>query len=288
MMTPTDASLIDRADFYRVLSRAVMPPTEPLRHQLFVEELPNLMEEFDAALSLGAAADCAAFRASLAAVPAPIDLLVVYSGLFLSPPVPAPINAGLYLDGAMMGGSLDAIEQAFAARGLGKSDEFRDMPDHLAVLAEFVGHLFELAAAGDPAAATGAAGFLRRFVHPWLGDCAERVARSADDAPYLHLLRLARRAVERDAAGAAETAPPRRRKTRPEALLGGPGRAVACSRCGTAFMREKQLAKLARMLQAQNLATDHLDVCPDCRTAAMGFTRMKPPSVGRKRAAALG
>lgn len=286
MMTSVSA-MMDRADYYRILSRALMPLRDSVQHQLFVDELPALLEAFDAAFDLGAADDCACFRGCLSVGPSQTDLLVAYSGLFLSPPVRAPLNAAMYLDGAMMGRSVEAIEDAFAARGLGKAAGFRDMPDHLSVLTEFTGVLFALAAAGDSTAATDAGGFLRRFVQPWLPDCQQRIAQAGEYAagPYLHLLRILERAVERDvdAYAPAEAVKTTRRRTRPEALIGKHDEAVGCSRCGAPYVREKQLAKLARVLQEQNLATDHLEICPDCRTAAMGFARMKQPSLSKRR-----
>ncbi len=52
----------------------------------------------------------------------------------------------------------------------------------------------------------------------------------------------------------------------------GHGEGVACRRCGSTFAHGEELASIAQALASRSLATDHLEVCPDCRAPEMGLS----------------
>jgi TorA maturation chaperone TorD len=139
----------------------------------------------------------------------PEALLGTYSALFLAPPVPVRINTAMYLDGAVAGGSVREMEQAYRACGVERSEDFRDLSDHLSVQLEFVAYLYAREAAAE---ATGqefglpmrGGHFLHAFVDRWLPGFLADLEEAAGERelaanPYLPLARILERAVARDA-----------------------------------------------------------------------------------------
>ena len=215
-------------------------------------------------------------------MPEPLALLQLYSKLFLTPPAPVALNTGLYLDGAVMGSSVQAVEGWYRRHGLERDDSFHDLPDHVVLQLEFVARLFAGAAAAHRAGENmeaqrldaEARAFLGTFVARWLpGFCAALERTHAErrlPAPYLHLAHILCAAVECDAtAGAARaTAAPVISTVAPIAA-NGPTPA--------------QLQEIARALAAHGQSTEHLGVPLAGRDAALGFARLTPPDIKRSR-----
>ena len=172
MTDPTDVeAVVAQTDACWVLARAFTPPPAGWSFATWSEPLLADMESISDALSLDAdrlrasvAAECAR-RATLGC--AQEDWLIDYSALFLVPPIAVPLNTGLLLEGTLAGTVAQQALQCYARAGYTPSPTFRDLPDHVGMQLEFLGHLLERAAAGDAAAADDADAFIQHFVAPW-------------------------------------------------------------------------------------------------------------------------
>ena len=199
------------AEFYLCLARAFLPPHTDNDHRALAVYLADDLADLAGETGYPIAEPLAQLRAAFDALPGPLALLQLYSKLFLTPPTPVALNTGRYLDGTVMGGSVQAIEGWYRRRGLERTESFHDLPDHVALQLEFVARLFAGAAAarqaGDDAEArqleAEARAFLGAFVVHWLpGFCAalERtLAQHRLPAPYLYLAHILCAAVECDA-----------------------------------------------------------------------------------------
>lgn len=191
-----------RADLYLSLAGAFQVPrldgfAEAMRHQLADD-----LQQLDAQLGLGCAGAVTRFRQEMQRLPDPLALLQCYSAVFLSPSAPAWINVGRYMDGALNGGSVRAMEQAYLRCGLVRSEAFHDLADHLSVVLEFVASLYGELAAGEPPVDPGH--FLHTLVAPWVARFCGDLARAglAEDLganPYPPLADILRCAVQRHA-----------------------------------------------------------------------------------------
>jgi TorA maturation chaperone TorD len=175
------------------LARAFLPPTWDGALSAISTDLPDDVSDFAAVIGIEADDDLRRFRAAVAGIADPQSLLVHYSQLFLSPPIPAPLNAGLYLDGAIDGASVQAMEKCYRCNGVERADRFKDLSDHLSVQLEFVGMLLgnaaDRAARGEEEEAKrlsdDAAVFAGTFIQPWLPDLAERTVQTCAARGYL-------------------------------------------------------------------------------------------------------
>lgn len=195
------ASSIDRAVFYLCLARAYLAPQERAAYDAIKLHLADDLAELADSLGYPAGDRLRELRDAVAGIPDHLTLLQDYSKLFLAPPTPVTLNAGLYLDGAIMGRATAAIEQCYRQAGLARAGSFHDLPDHIALQLEFVAYLCACEAAGS-AGALKANDFLASFVRYWLPPfVAALEAACAQDARtrvYLCLARVLQVAVDHD------------------------------------------------------------------------------------------
>lgn len=201
-MTADRAPANDRAEFYLCLARAFLAPREETAFRALADFLADDLGDLGERLGYPIAQPLDDFRAAMAAVPDRLTLLQAYSGLFLTPPAPVHINAGFYLDGAIMGASVAALEQRYRRAGVERAERMRDLSDHVSAQLEFAAYLYALEAGGAPA---NPAEFLRAFVSRWLPVfCADlekaAAAIGTAAAPYRHAARILETAVQTDAA----------------------------------------------------------------------------------------
>lgn len=255
----------DRAEFYLCLSRAFLTPDSEEVSLALREALADDLEELGGLLGYDFAAYVEAYRVAVAAIPDAPSMLQTYSSLFLAPPRRVSINTGAYLDGAVNGGTVLAMEEAYGSAGLQRDETFRDLSDHLAVQLEFVASRWM---AGDD---DGAGRFLARFVKPALPAFIADMAGCGGGNPWLHLGRMLEAAVACDARAILPIAPSRQQraisKARHERALQG--------------VTEEDMAFIAERLREKGLATDHLAVAPEQRDEAHGWSRRVPPSPRR-------
>lgn len=113
--------------------------------------------------------------------------------------VAAPPYVGYAVDGELLGPTARAVKGVYDAQGVMPDAGWRDMPDHVAAVAEAGALLFE---AGRPDAARELA---TRFVAPWLDRYADAVAdrdESGFYGPMSRFLHAAIREVTRETATA--------------------------------------------------------------------------------------
>ncbi|MGF1640647.1 MAG: molecular chaperone [Rhodospirillales bacterium] len=197
-MTTDTGRLQARSDLYLLLSRVFLPPMTEGIHAAMSGVLADDLTACADAIPVEIDRDLRRFRAEMARVADDRALLVLYSQFHLAPPVPAPLNAGLYLDGAVLGPSVVAMEACYHHHGMARAAGFKDLSDHLSVQLEFVALLLaEAAAAEDPERrdfAGAASTFVESFVRPWIPALMVRIDRAAIErdlpAPHRPLLEI--------------------------------------------------------------------------------------------------
>ncbi|MFY9315331.1 MAG: molecular chaperone TorD family protein [Burkholderiales bacterium] len=155
-----------KAEFFVCLARAFQPPGTPAARNAFAHDLAGDLAELagEAGYELGPRLD----RFAAHSVDAERQLLEDYSALFLVSPVPVPLNAGLYVDGGLLGRMTQAMLERYREAALEPDTHFHDLPDHVTMQLEYVAVMFSRAAEGDYAAAARAREFLDQFVLAWL------------------------------------------------------------------------------------------------------------------------
>jgi TorA maturation chaperone TorD len=189
-----------RADIVFCLAHAFLPPPAQLTGRAWCDALAQDLDELATELGLDAGAAMTALREFAAAAAADEPWLVQYSRLFLVPPAAVTLNTGIYLEGARGGASAQMLTQCYAAAGFMRREDFRDLPDHVAIQLEFIGALLERAAEGDTDAAAMARefvdGFIRHWVDPLHGACLRAADRSDAARIYASLVDVTRAALD--------------------------------------------------------------------------------------------
>lgn len=267
-----DQGALLRAELYLCLSQAFMPPMSEEARLAMTTMLADDLGDISRALGLDLEEALAGYRAAVAALPSGDALLQRYSRLFLAPPVPVRINAGMYLDGAINGNSCDALVDCYRSWGIDTREDFHDLPDHVSSQLEFAAHAFANGAQAPEGASPRTAGeFLGRFVAPWLGrfNAALEEATQAKDGvpdPYAQLGRVLALAVEHDAVLPA----PEARSKRELGIL------EARRQWSNRELSEKDMRVIAERLRSRGLASDHLSVPVANRDAERGWTHRRP------------
>lgn len=270
-----------RAEFYLCLARAFMAPRSDAMFQALRDALADDLGELAAQLGYDIEDALARYRQQMLRLPDTTALLQVYSAIFLSPPTPAHINVGQYLDGAINGGSVKAMEEAYRLCGVERDEGFRDLSDHVSVQLEFLALLyatqaqrFSGAGAGDPLPVDPGQ-FLHRFALRWLGgfcaDLAEAgTARQLDANPYLPLAQILNEAAAHDAvAPEVDAKATRKHNAIEQARAKYAGRGIT----------EEDMAQIRRKLEEHGLSTAHLSVPPEMRDSAMGLGKKSTPGL---------
>lgn len=168
---------LDRADLFYCLARAFMPPPPQWSVRDWAQPLAHDLGELAATLGLDGGPALSALaeecRRDAAATGCADGIagpwLVEYARLFLTPPVPVPLNTGLYLEGAIGGAAAQMMRSCYETAGVVPSEAFHDLPDHVAMQFEFLARLHERAARGEPDAEAMAGEFVGEFVRAWIG-----------------------------------------------------------------------------------------------------------------------
>ncbi|CAM5308531.1 TorD/DmsD family molecular chaperone [Thauera mechernichensis] len=292
--------LATRAELQLCLARCFLPPREAVDFLALRVDLPSDLRELNAELAVLGDAEADELCAALATLPNHAHLLTTYSRLFLAPPAPALLSLGFYLDGGLMGGTCQAIERLYQRHGLQRDAAFRDTADHLALYLQFMGWLMARAAdelnegREQDALALLADAHQSIVCHglPALQRLHSQIVKAQDtlqlEPIYARLCSLAHAALAADAHAIQAllphaALPTGRLDRRTSATLettplpaanDGP---CACSACSKPFVASGDLAGMIAILEAQGLSTDHMRICPDCRSGAMGMTPLSPP-----------
>lgn len=270
-----------RAELYLCLSRAFLTPRAPGYRQALAEALPADLTQL-----LGdepAAGHLDALREAAEAISDDDTLLKGYTALFLTPPYRVPINAGIQLDGAIAGGTSQAIEAFCRRYGMARSAGFKDLPDHLAAELELAAYL--LATAETEAQLADLRAFLGRYVASWLPRMIEQLdaQRScyAAAALYQVLARITLEAIDADRARLPAPTPEQPTPDPEEAAIAEAARqvgdehqhaevATVCVRCGEPLTLQGGHAAVFRRLEAAGAPTEHLAICSGCTEQGLG------------------
>lgn len=201
IMDPAAAALAARADFARLLAACYYEPGPELAEERVFDSLQTAAQPIAADLAERAGRLGAAFAAE------PLqEVLIDYTRLFLGPvqPLARPYAT------AWLGGEPSVMQDVakialdfYDEGGFSMADDFRDLPDHVAVGLEFLYVLrFRMARAqlaGDDAAYQAAEGLRRRFLSQylarWLPPFCEAAGAGACTAYYRELAELTREFV---------------------------------------------------------------------------------------------
>jgi len=270
-----------RAEFYLCLARAFLAPQGETMFEAMNEVLADELEDLAEQIGYEIALPLADYRSEMQAVADPVVLLQIYSAIFLAPPTAAHINAGQYLDGALNGGSVKAMEEAYQLCGVQRDERFRDLSDHVSVQLEFVALLYSAHAQRFSSGSTQGAlpvdpgHFLHLFALHWLGPfCADLLRAAVTQElvanPYLPLAQILYEVAVRDAVAPEQDAKvARKRNAIEQARAKYAGREISA----------EDMAVIKRKLQERGLATDHLSVPLDERDGAMGLGKKSTPGL---------
>lgn len=206
-MPDTDfADLAARADVCRLLAACYYEPQPEFAQDGLFTALQAACARCDpqaerVAIELGSAFAAASDE----------ELLVDYTRLFLNPggALASPYESTWLgeRDPVRAQRITDAVTACYDEAGLQISDDFRDLPDHIAAELEMLYALLfreaRAAAAGEPAARSAAGDQRRRFVAAhlgrWIQPFAQSVREGAMTRFYLRLVDVTQNCVEREA-----------------------------------------------------------------------------------------
>jgi putative dimethyl sulfoxide reductase chaperone len=289
--------LATRAELQLCLARCFLPPREAADLHALRDDLPADLRELNAELGVVGNAEMDDLCDALAALPDHTRLLTTYSRLFLAPPAPALLSLGFYLDGGLLGGTCQAIEQLYQRHGLQRDADFHDTADHLALYLQFIG--WTLARAADQldegcrqdalAVLTDVHQSIVRHALPALQRLHAQIVKAehelALEPVYARLCSLAHHALAADALAIQSILPPPatglldKPVAVPQAVAPPDEEQSACTVCDQPFVAGRDLAGMIAALSAQGLSTDHMLICPDCRSGAVGMTPMDAPRI---------
>lgn len=202
-MSPTEMPTgLAREDLCRFLSACYYEPTNDFKEERLFDSMVTAAEAIHPDLAAGARRLRAAFDAEDLQ-----NLLVDYTKLFVGPGRPLAMPYGSFWlsgDATLMQDSTLAVADLYRQGGFDVSDDFGDLPDHVAVELEFLYVLlFSLQRAqgnGQPDAAKTVYALKQRFLGEhlgaWIGAFAAATASSAETAFYRELAALTERFVQ--------------------------------------------------------------------------------------------
>lgn len=180
----------------QILSRSYCAPGDNFAG----DDLPTSLRSAFSLLQVTGGQDALAeLESYLAGCPNLLDLAREYVRLFRGP-VKALVYPyeSMHVDGEMMGPSTMAVERCYRDVGLGVSEDFRDLPDHISAELEFVHYLYALEAAsverGDAADARRLrevrSSFLSEHLASWVPRFADAIGKQTTSPFYRNLAKV--------------------------------------------------------------------------------------------------
>jgi TorA maturation chaperone TorD len=190
-----------RADIYRLLSACYYQPEESFLEEEVFSQLKTALSKAHTSGVIEASGLDDSFRAS--GVEA---LLLDYSRLFLGPfSILAKPYGSVYLDGekVVMGDSTMQALELYREGGFDVAEDFREMPDHIAVELEFLYLLsFRISQVSDDEEQTRLVALKHRFLENhlgrWVGTLSAAIRNGAETDFYKQLASLTEAFVRED------------------------------------------------------------------------------------------
>ncbi|MCC5992482.1 MAG: molecular chaperone TorD family protein [Rhodobacteraceae bacterium] len=258
MTDTTAADAYSRRDLWLCLARAFSKPEGDAFRDVFTRHLADDLKAIAEETGLVAHEDIAALRIDAAKLGKDLDLLLLYSKLFIAPPAPVVLNAGYYMEGGKTGHIEQDLRAHYARHGVAKSETMHDFHDAVPIQLEFLSFLYgragDYAKAGQNMEARAymaeAESFIARYparwCSPFLRDMDKACTEHGLNRAYTHLARILWLAVEQARAGAPI-----------EALPAGADLPQGSSR-GLGDVTVQDLAEVAYRLEQAGLAWDHV------------------------------
>jgi len=193
-----------REDVYRLLAACFYPPSTGLIEENCCTTLATLLE------SVSPDASKYASDAAVAGGNNSLDALAVeHARLFIGPfQLVAPPYGSIYLDDAktVMGNSTARVAAFYHACGLHLTDDFHELPDHVAVELEFMSYLAFKQRESEVSGDTNEVArliplqreFLARFLLPWLEPFTSAVITDGEAPFYISIARCCASFVNSD------------------------------------------------------------------------------------------
>lgn len=277
-----------QAETFLCLSRAFLPPMAAEAWEGMFEFLVPDLREIASEMERDHVATLDALEVALKAIPDHQALLLGYSSLFFAPPIKVYLNAGLYLDGALMEAHTMGMQEIYARNGMARKDEFKDMPDHLAIQLEFLAVLFaRIAESEDESERDGlfrtARDFMRHFVSPWMPRLAQETAakagREIGRMPYVHLSALIRAEINNALEELLEAFP----MTGEEEAVRAVPEGVVAVRELPSEATDEALEVMRQRLREAGLDTAHLETDQRKRDFNLGMKPKAPVEIRKPR-----
>ncbi|WP_404416323.1 molecular chaperone [Marinospirillum sp.] len=299
-LPPQLPALMPRAEFYLCMARVFLAAQEDLTAAHLKDEL---LEDLKSLAKDLPAITPEHLQTSLNQLDNELGLIKEYSRLFLTPPAPAPLNLGYYLDGGVMGTSTQAMQVYYLRYQLEKDQAFHDLPDHLALNLQWLAWVLAqlLEEAGDEPAFQNQAiqdmgSFINNYTLPGIQQLVKKAQAATEEyqlsSTWLDLIEMTRIQLEADLTtlktllpiNAESSVKPAREapEQREAAADARPDEEIQCQACGITFTAGEALAEMISRLKTAGVAHEHILVCPDCRETGMDNGSMKPPGSGIK------
>lgn len=248
------------SELYLTLARAFSAPAPGAVADAFRTVLADDLLALADELHLDVAREVEGLRESLKRFDSDQALLVHYSRLFLSPPVPVHLNLAHYFVRARSAYGMDALIALLRSNALQIDAAFHDQPDHLVLLLEVMA-----LRRNRPGEEALHAALARYFLVPVIPPLRADLVRASPRSPYLHLLDVLWRAL--DPYRVAESEP----QSSTEKSAAPAGDRQHCRQCGRDYASAADLQVIVATLVEAGLPTDHLYACPDCRVGVSTF-----------------
>ncbi len=197
-MTAPDPKAAARADFCRFLAACYYEPGPEFAEERLFDSMQAAAAQFDPALAEGAARLGRAFGAVRDR-----DLLVEYTRLFLGPvDAPARPYGSLWLgpEKLLMQESTMAVQRLYEEGGFALSEDFMELPDHIAAELEFLyALLFHESRGESPERIAIKRRLLDEHLGRWIGPFADALKSAAREAFYRELADVTARFVSLEA-----------------------------------------------------------------------------------------
>ena len=287
--------LIARAELYLCLAKLFSQHDQPLTAAHLQATLMPDLDDLSAMLPALTEQWRHDFQQALDTHTQTDSLLVEYSQLFLTPPAPAPLNLGYYIDGGLMGESSRSLSSCYQAAGLAREAGFHDLDDHLSLNLQYLTWLYAHASeTKNEADLQQAAGVIQQFSLPAVSSLLSKVQQAAHakklSGVWPALVQLTLHQLQQDLSDFAhllqqpETPELSLVEAAPATILPeveAEIMALNCAQCGTVFQAEAPMATMINQLKAVGLNTAHMELCPACADPSLKPATLTPPGAKR-------